>query len=92
MLQLGVSHTDAYFEAMSGLTTTGATVLSGLDQLPMSINLWRHLLVWIGAMGLIVLAIAILPLLGIGGRQMFKAETPEVRSTPARPSGNHRAH
>lgn len=76
MLQLGVSHTDAYFEAMSGLTTTGATVLAGLDDLPMSINLWRHLLVWIGAMGLIVLAIAILPLLGIGGRQMFKAETP----------------
>lgn len=76
MLQLGVSHTDAYFEAMSGLTTTGATVLSGLDSLPMSINLWRHQLVWIGAMGLIVLAIAILPLLGIGGRQMFKAETP----------------
>ena len=76
MLQLGISHTDAYFEAMSGLTTTGATVLSGLDSLPMSINLWRHQLVWIGAMGLIVLAIAILPLLGIGGRQMFKAETP----------------
>lgn len=76
MLQLGISHTDAYFEAMSGLTTTGATVLSGLDTLPMSINLWRHQLVWVGAMGLIVLAIAILPLLGIGGRQMFKAETP----------------
>jgi trk system potassium uptake protein TrkH len=76
ILQLGVSHTDAYFEAMSGLTTTGATVLTGLDTLPLSINLWRHQLVWIGAMGLIVLAVAILPLLGIGGRQMFKAETP----------------
>ncbi|KAB2922592.1 MAG: TrkH family potassium uptake protein [Dechloromonas sp.] len=76
MLQLGASHTDAYFEAMSGLTTTGATVFSGLDTLPMSINLWRHQLVWVGGMGLIVLAIAILPLLGIGGRQMFKAETP----------------
>ncbi|WP_298395609.1 potassium transporter TrkG [uncultured Azonexus sp.] len=76
MLQLGISHTDAYFEAMSGLTTTGATVLTGLDNLPMSINLWRHELVWVGGMGLIVLAIAILPLLGIGGRQMFKAETP----------------
>jgi trk system potassium uptake protein len=76
MLHLGVSHTDAYFEAMSGLTTTGATVLSGLDTMPMSINLWRHQLVWVGAMGLIVLAVAILPLLGIGGRQMFKAETP----------------
>lgn len=76
MIHLGISHTDAYFEAMSGLTTTGSTVLSNLDTLPMSINLWRHLLVWIGGMGLIVLAIAILPLLGIGGRQMFKAETP----------------
>lgn len=76
MMQLGVSFTDAYFEAMSGLTTTGATVFSGLDDLPMSINLWRHQLVWFGGMGLIVLAIAVLPLLGIGGRQMFKAETP----------------
>ena len=76
MIHLGLSHTDAYFETMSGLTTTGSTVLPNLDTLPMSINLWRHELVWIGGMGLIVLAIAILPLLGIGGRQMFKAETP----------------
>jgi trk system potassium uptake protein TrkH len=58
------------------LTTTGATVLSGLDTLPPSINLWRGMLVWLGGMGLIVLAVAVLPLLGIGGRQMFKAETP----------------
>lgn len=76
MIHLGITHTDAYFETVSGLTTTGATVLSNLDSLPMSINLWRHQLVWVGGMGLIVLAIAILPLLGIGGRQMFKAETP----------------
>ncbi|WP_198531213.1 TrkH family potassium uptake protein [Thauera phenolivorans] len=76
MLELGLGFTDAYFETMSGLTTTGASVLSGLDHLPMSINLWRHQLVWLGGMGLIVLAIAILPLLGIGGRQMFQAETP----------------
>jgi len=76
MLQLHVSFTDAYFETMSGLTTTGSTVLSGLDTLPQSINLWRHLLVWLGGMGLIVLAVAVLPLLGIGGRSMFKAETP----------------
>ena len=86
MIQLGISHTDAYFEAVSGLTTTGSTVLPNLDRLPMSINLWRHLLVWIGGMGLIVLAIAILPLLGIGGRQMFKAETPgpmkDAKMTP----------
>lgn len=71
-----LSFTDAYFESMSGLTTTGATVLDGLDQLPFSINLWRAELVWLGGMGLIVLAVAILPLLGVGGRQMFKAEAP----------------
>ena len=71
-----ISFTDAYFEAVSGMTTTGSTVLSGLDALPPSINLWRAELVWVGGMGLIVLAVAILPLLGIGGRQMFKAETP----------------
>jgi trk system potassium uptake protein TrkH len=76
ILQLNVSFTDAYFEAVSGLTTTGATVLPNLDKLPMSINLWRGLMVWLGGMGLMVLAVAILPLLGIGGRQMFKAEAP----------------
>lgn len=76
MLQLGISFTDAYFEAASGLTTTGSTVLPNLDKLPPSINLWRGLLVWLGGMGLIVLAVAVLPLLGIGGRQMFKAEAP----------------
>ena len=71
-----LSFTDAYFETMSGMTATGATVLSGLDQLPPSINFWRCLLQWLGGMGIIVLAVAILPLLGVGGRQMFKAETP----------------
>jgi trk system potassium uptake protein TrkH len=71
-----LSFTDAYFEAVSGLTTTGATVLSGLDALPPSINLWRGLLVWIGGMGIIVLTVAILPLLGVGGSQLYKAETP----------------
>lgn len=71
-----LSFTDAYFETMSGLTTTGATVLEGLDKLPYSINFWRGELVWIGGMGLIVLAVAILPLLGVGGRQIFKAEAP----------------
>jgi trk system potassium uptake protein TrkH len=76
ILQLGISFTDAYFEAVSGLTTTGSTVIPNLDKLPASINLWRGLLVWLGGMGLIVLAVAILPLLGIGGRQMFKAEAP----------------
>jgi len=81
-----LSFTDAYFETVSGLTTTGATVLSNLDKLPPSINLWRSQLVWMGGMGVIVLAVAILPLLGVGGAQMFKAETPgpmkDTRLTP----------
>jgi len=71
-----LSFTDAYFETVSGITTTGSTVLTGLDALPLSINLWRGLLVWLGGMGLIVLAVAILPLLGVGGMQIYKAETP----------------
>jgi trk system potassium uptake protein TrkH len=70
----GLGFTHAYFEAMSGLTTTGATVLSGLDRLPLSINVWRHLLVWLGGMGILVLAVAILPLLASGGVQLFRAE------------------
>jgi trk system potassium uptake protein TrkH len=81
-----LSFTDAYFETVSGLTTTGATVLEGLDRMPFSINLWRAELVWLGGMGLIVLAVAILPLLGVGGRQIFKAEAPgpmkEAKLTP----------
>jgi len=72
----GLSFTDAYFETVSGMTTSGATVLSGLDRLDPSINVWRALLVWIGGMGIIVLAVAILPLLGVGGSQLFKAESP----------------
>lgn len=72
----GLSFTDAYFEAASGLTATGATVLSGLDQLPPSINLWRTELHWIGGLGIIVLAVAVLPMLGVGGRQLYRAEVP----------------
>ncbi|HRD97108.1 MAG TPA: potassium transporter TrkG [Rubrivivax sp.] len=71
----GLSFTDAYFEAMSGLTTTGSTVLTGLDTLPVSINVWRCFMVLIGGMGIIVLVVAILPLLGVGGAQLFKSET-----------------
>jgi trk system potassium uptake protein TrkH len=67
---------EAYFEAVSGLTATGATVLSGLDSLPPSINIWRTQMHWIGGMGVIVLVVAVLPMLGVGGRQLFKAETP----------------
>jgi trk system potassium uptake protein TrkH len=81
-----MSFTDAYFETMSGLTTTGGTVITGLDELPLSINVWRHLLVWMGGMGIIVLAVAILPLLGVGGSQIYKAETAgpqkEAKLTP----------
>ena len=82
----GLSFTDAFFESMSALTTTGGTVLTGLDTLPQSLNVWRHALQWFGGMGLIVLAVAILPLLGVGGMQLFKAETPgpmkETKLTP----------
>ena len=72
----GLTFTNAYFEAVSGLTASGGTVLSGLDHLPPSINLWRGFMIWLGGMGVIVLAVAILPLLGVGGSQIFKAETP----------------
>jgi trk system potassium uptake protein len=66
---------DAVFEAVSGLTTTGATVLTGLDDLPPSILFYRAELHWLGGMGIIVLAVAVLPMLGIGGMQLFRAET-----------------
>ena len=72
----GLSFTDAFFETMSGLSTTGATVLVGLDDLPPSVNMWRGALHWYGGMGIIVLVVAILPMLGVGGMQLYKAETP----------------
>jgi trk system potassium uptake protein len=71
-----LSFIDAYFETVSGLTTTGATIFSGIDNLPMSINLWRHELNWIAGMGIIIFAVAILPILGIGGMQLYIAEAP----------------
>jgi len=71
-----ISFTDAYFEAMSGLTTTGSTVLTGLDTLPMSVNMWRATMHWVGGMGILVLAVAIMPLLGVGGHEVMRAETP----------------
>ena len=73
---LGLSFTDAYFESMSALTATGATLLSGLDYLPPSINVWRAELQWLGGMGVIVLVVAVLPMIGVGGRQISKAEIP----------------
>tara|TARA_Y100000590_G_scaffold437795_1_gene559847 strand:+ start:537 stop:1946 length:1410 start_codon:yes stop_codon:yes gene_type:complete len=71
-----ISYVDSLFESISGLTTTGATVLIGLDDLPRSLLFYRQLLQWLGGMGIIVLAVAVLPLLGIGGMQLYKAETP----------------
>ncbi len=71
-----LSLTDALFESMSGLTTTGATVLTGLDNLPPSILYYRQQLQWLGGMGIIVLAVAVMPMLGVGGMQLYRAETP----------------
>ena len=68
--------TDSVFESFSGLTTTGATVMSGLDNMPHAILWYRQQLQWLGGMGIIVLAVAILPMLGIGGMQLYRAETP----------------
>ncbi|MDI3324201.1 TrkH family potassium uptake protein [Pontibacterium granulatum] len=71
-----LSFVDALFESLSGLTTTGATVMTGIDNLPESILWYRQQLQWLGGMGIIVLAVAILPMLGIGGMQLYRAETP----------------
>ncbi|MDE2148521.1 MAG: TrkH family potassium uptake protein [Gammaproteobacteria bacterium] len=82
----GLSFTDAYFETTSGFTTTGATVLSGLDQLPEPINLWRAELNWLGGLGIIGLAMAVLPLLGVGGMQVYRAEaTGPIKDTRLTP-------
>ncbi len=81
-----MSFTDAVFESMSGLTTTGATVLTGLDDLPKSILYYRQQLQWLGGMGIIVLAVAVLPMLGVGGMQLYRAETPgPVKDTKLTP-------
>lgn len=74
--ELSASLADAIFESFSGLTTTGATVFTGLDELPHSIRFYRQQLQWLGGMGIIVLAVAILPMLGVGGMQLYRAETP----------------
>ncbi|MBS9443634.1 Trk system potassium transporter TrkH [Photorhabdus heterorhabditis] len=74
--QPSLSITDAFFESFSGLTTTGATTLIGLDSLPKAILFYRQMLQWLGGMGIIVLAVAILPLLGVGGMQLYRAEMP----------------
>jgi trk system potassium uptake protein TrkH len=70
------SYTDAFFETMSGFTTTGATILTDIERLPHGLLFWRSLTHWLGGMGIIVLSLAILPFLGVGGMQLFKAESP----------------
>jgi len=81
-----MSLTDAIFESMSGLTTTGATVLTGLDELPKSLLYYRQQLQWLGGMGIIVLAVAVLPMLGVGGMQLYRAEAPgPVKDTKLTP-------
>jgi potassium uptake protein, TrkH family len=82
---LRMSFSDAFFESMSGLTTTGATVLAGLDDLPKAILYYRQQLQWLGGMGIIVLAVAILPMLGVGGMELYHAESSGIskeRLTP----------
>jgi len=82
---LRMSFSDAFFESMSGLTTTGATVLTGLDDLPKAILYYRQQLQWLGGMGIIVLAVAILPMLGVGGMELYHAESSGIskeRLTP----------
>jgi trk/ktr system potassium uptake protein len=76
MLLPDLSFTRAFFESMSGLSTTGSTVLAGLDALPHALLMWRAALSWLGGMGIIVMAVAVLPLLGIGGMEMYRSEAP----------------
>jgi trk system potassium uptake protein len=76
--ELSLSYTDAFFEAMSGITTTGSTVIVGLDNAPPGILLWRGLLQWLGGLGIIVMTIAVLPMLRVGGMQMFRVEAFET--------------
>ncbi|MFP3873957.1 MAG: TrkH family potassium uptake protein, partial [Thiohalophilus sp.] len=84
--QPDISITDAIFESFSGLTTTGSTILTGIDTLPESIRFYRQQLQWLGGMGIIVLAVAIMPMLGIGGMQLYRAETPgPVKDTKITP-------
>ncbi|MES9868065.1 MAG: potassium transporter TrkG, partial [Candidatus Thiodiazotropha sp. LLP2] len=71
----GINYTDAFFETMSGVTTTGSTVLSGLDKMDLAILMWRSLLQWLGGIGFIVMAVAILPFLNVGGMKLFRTES-----------------
>ncbi|MEJ2590302.1 MAG: potassium transporter TrkG, partial [Candidatus Thiodiazotropha sp.] len=86
LISTDLSPVEALFEAVSGITTTGATVMTGLDELPKSVLFFRQQLQWLGGMGLIVLGVAVLPMLGIGGMQLYRAEVPgptkEEKLTP----------
>ncbi|MDD9920188.1 MAG: TrkH family potassium uptake protein [Alphaproteobacteria bacterium] len=82
---MSISLVDAFFESVSGMTTTGATVLTGLDHMSHGILLWRALLQWIGGMGIIVLAVAVLPFLGVGGLQLYRSEMPGVTKDKLQP-------
>lgn len=73
--KLGISYTDAFFEAMSAITTTGSTVLTGLDDMPRGILLWRHLMQWLGGIGFLVIALAVLPMLQVSGMQIYKTQS-----------------
>ncbi|MGK9085909.1 TrkH family potassium uptake protein [Brucella intermedia] len=79
---LGISWTDAVFESTSALTTTGSTILTGLDDMPKGILLWRSILQWIGGIGIIVMALSVLPALGVGGMQLFRSESSDVSEKP----------
>ena len=85
LADLGLGYADAFFEAMSGITTTGSTVLTGLDAAPPGILLWRALLQWLGGIGIIVMAVAVLPLLQVGGMQLFRMESSENSGEKALP-------
>jgi len=76
--ELQLSFTDAFFESMSGLTTTGSTVITGLDEAPPGILIWRSILQWLGGIGIIVTAVAVLPMLRIGGMQLFRMESSDT--------------
>lgn len=92
MLINGLSFTDATFEAVSGITTTGATVMVGLDVMPRSLLLYRQFLQWMGGLGVIILVVAIMPMLNIGGMRLYKAETPgPVKGEKLAPRISHTA-
>ena len=80
---IGLSVTDALFEATSGITTTGSTILTGLDNMPRGVLMWRALLQWIGGVGIVVTAMAVLPMLNVGGMQLFRLESCLLYTSPS---------